>query len=83
MSKKCSILLDGYTTANRNDAAVAPALLASLGQWEIEFVLGDAAYDSEKVRQTAKQAGILFISPINRCIAGNEKRPMAGFFLSF
>nr|WP_244380621.1 hypothetical protein [Parageobacillus caldoxylosilyticus] len=27
---------------------------------------GDAAYDSEKVRQTAEQAGILFLSPINR-----------------
>jgi hypothetical protein len=44
---------------------VAPELLASLEQWEIEFALGDAAYDSEKVRQTAEQAGILFISPIN------------------
>ncbi|MGG6440155.1 transposase, partial [Saccharococcus caldoxylosilyticus] len=60
------ILSHVLTTANRNDAAVAPELLASLGQWDIEFVLGDAAYDSEKVRQTAEQAGILFLSPINR-----------------
>ncbi|MED4357600.1 hypothetical protein P9213_13555 [Geobacillus stearothermophilus] len=35
-------------------------------QWEIEFALGDAAYDSEKVRQNAEQAGLLFISLINR-----------------
>ncbi|ABO68780.1 IS982 family transposase (plasmid) [Geobacillus thermodenitrificans NG80-2] len=60
------ILSHVLTTANRNDAAVAPELLVSLKQWDIEFVLGDAAYDSEKVRQTAEQSGILFISPINR-----------------
>jgi hypothetical protein len=30
------------------------------------LVLGDTAYDSEKVRQTAEQSGILFLSPINR-----------------
>jgi hypothetical protein len=41
-------------------------LLVSLKQWDIEFALGDAAYDSEKVRQTAEQSGILLISPINR-----------------
>jgi hypothetical protein len=60
------ILSHMLTTANRNDAAVAPELLVSLNQWDIEFVLGDAAYDSEKVRQTAEQSGILLISPINR-----------------
>jgi hypothetical protein len=27
-------------------------LFASLEQWEIKWALGDAAYDSEKVRQT-------------------------------
>jgi hypothetical protein len=31
----------------------------------IEFTLGDAAYHSEKVRQTAEQTGIFFVSPIN------------------
>jgi hypothetical protein len=41
-------------------------MVISLGQWDIEFVLGDAAYGSEKIRQTAEQAGILFLSPINR-----------------
>ncbi|WP_459167198.1 transposase, partial [Parageobacillus thermoglucosidasius] len=45
---------------------VAPELLVSLKQWDIELVLGDAAYDSEKVRQTAEQSGILLLSPINR-----------------
>ena len=60
------ILSHVLTTANRNDAAVAPELLVSLKQWDIELVLGDAAYDSEKVRQTAAQSRILFISPINR-----------------
>jgi len=42
------------------------SMVISLGQWDIEFVLGDAAYGSEKIRQTAEQAGILFLSPINR-----------------
>jgi hypothetical protein len=37
-----------------------------LEQWDIEFILGDATYDSEKVCQTAEQSGILLISPINR-----------------
>nr|WP_244151125.1 transposase [Parageobacillus thermantarcticus] len=60
------------TTANRNDAAVAPELLTSLRQWDIELVLGDAAYSSEKVRQTAEQSGILLISPIN--LHNNEER---------
>jgi len=40
--------------------------LVSLKQWDIELVLGDAAYDSEKVRQTAGQAGILFIAKEKR-----------------
>ena len=60
------ILSHVLTTANRNDAAVAPELLVSLKQWDIELVLGDAAYDSEKVRQTAGQAGILFIAKEKR-----------------
>jgi hypothetical protein len=38
------------TKANRNDAAVVPKLLASLEQWDIEFALGNAAYDSKKIR---------------------------------
>jgi hypothetical protein len=59
------ILSHVWTTANRNDAAVAPELLVSLKQWDIEFVLVDAAYDSEKVRQTAEQSGIILISLIN------------------
>lgn len=54
------------TTANRNDAVVVPEILASLQQWDIEFVLGDAAYSSENVRQTAEQAEIILISLINR-----------------
>jgi hypothetical protein len=33
---------------------------------DIELVLGDVAYDSEKVRQTAEQTGILFLTPIDR-----------------
>ncbi len=57
------ILSHVLTTANRNDAAVAPELLVSLKKWDIELVLGDAAYDSEKVRQTAEQSGILFNFP--------------------
>ena len=67
------ILSHVLTTVNRNDAAVAPELLASLEQWDIEFALGDAAYDSEKVRQTAEQAGILLIFHINRRNSGERK----------
>jgi IS5 family transposase len=77
------ILSYALNTANRNDAAVAPELLASLEQWDIEFMLRDDAYDREKVRQTAEQAGILFLSPINRRKARNGKMPMDEFFLSF
>lgn len=54
-----------FTTANRNDAAIALKLFPSVKEWDIDFALGDAAYDSEKVRQTAKQIGIFFVSPIN------------------
>jgi hypothetical protein len=59
------ILSHVFTTANRNDAAVALELFPSLKEGEIEFALGDAAYDSEKVRQMAEQTGIFFVSPIN------------------
>lgn len=51
------------TTAS--DTAVAPEFLASL-QRVIEFALGAAAYDSEKVQQTAEQPRIIFIPLINR-----------------
>jgi len=53
------------TAANRNDAAVALKLFPSLQNGKVEFALGDASYDSEKVRQTAEQTGIFFVSPIN------------------
>ncbi|MBB3907322.1 MULTISPECIES: transposase [Anoxybacillaceae] len=59
------VLSHVFTTANRNDAAVALELFPSLKEWKIEFALGDAAYDSEKVRQIAEQTGIFFVSPIN------------------
>jgi len=53
------------TTANPNDAAVATELFPSLQDWKVEFAVGDAAYDSEKVRQTAEQIRIFFVSPIH------------------
>jgi hypothetical protein len=40
---------------------------------EYGICIGDAAYNSEKVRQTAKQARILFISPINCYNIGARK----------
>jgi hypothetical protein len=70
-------------TANRNDEGVALELLDSLKQWDMEFALGDVAYDSEKIRQTVGQTGILFISPSIAAIERNGKVPMVGFFLSF
>ncbi|OAO87437.1 Mobile element protein [Parageobacillus thermoglucosidasius] len=36
-------------------------------------MLGDAAYDSEKVQQTAEQAEILFLPPINRRNSREQK----------
>jgi hypothetical protein len=58
--------------------------LLLLEQWDIEFALGDAAYDSEKVRQTAEQAEIMFISPINCCNSEEQKKvSMAEFFPFF
>jgi hypothetical protein len=59
------ILSHVFTTANCNDAAIALELFPFLKEWEIEFTLGDAAYDSEKVRQIAEQTGIFFVSSIN------------------
>ncbi|KYD12869.1 hypothetical protein B4168_1357 [Anoxybacillus flavithermus] len=56
---------------------MAPELLVSLQQWDIELVLGDAAYDSEKVQQTVEQAGILLISPIN-CRNSEERKDAYG-----
>jgi hypothetical protein len=37
----------------------------SVKEWEIEFTLRNAAYDSEKVCQMAEQTGSFFVSPIN------------------
>jgi hypothetical protein len=72
------VLSHVFTTANRNDAVVAIELFQSLKEWEIEFALGDAAYDSEKVRQIAEQTGIFFVSQLILEIAMNEKMPMVG-----
>jgi hypothetical protein len=69
------ILSHAMTTANRNDAVVAPELLSSLQGWDIEFELGDAAYDSEQIRKTAEQVDNFFVSPINR--RNSEERDMA------
>jgi hypothetical protein len=57
---------------------VAPELHVSLKQWDIELVLGNAAYDSEKVCQTAEKSGILFISPINRRNSEERKDAYGG-----
>jgi hypothetical protein len=57
--------------------------LFSLKQWDIELILGDAAYDSEKVHQTAERSGIYSFPLSTAAIARNGKIPMAGFFLSF
>nr|WP_225434241.1 transposase [Peribacillus tepidiphilus] len=59
------ILSHVFTMDDRNDAAVALKLFPSVKEWEIEFALRDAAYDSEKVRQIAEQTGIFFVSPIH------------------
>jgi hypothetical protein len=44
-----------------------------LQEWNIEFALGDAAYDSESVQKASKQVGILLISPINRRNSAEQK----------
>jgi hypothetical protein len=55
------ILSHAFATANQHDASVA----LTLKKWKIEFALGNAAYDSENVRNMAEETGIFFISPIN------------------
>jgi hypothetical protein len=72
MTAEGIILSHIFTTANRNDMRVPPKLLSSLQEWDIEFVLGDVAYDSVKIHKAAKQSGILFISPIHR--RNNDER---------
>jgi hypothetical protein len=39
----------------------------------LNLSLGDVTYDSEKVRQTAEQSGIILISPINRRNSEKQK----------
>jgi hypothetical protein len=69
------------TTANRNDVTAVPEFLVSLEQWDMEFALGVIAYDSQKVRQIAEQAGIIFISLINR-LNSEERKDACGSVLS-
>jgi hypothetical protein len=52
---------------------VVPELLSSLEEWNIEFALGDAEYNSENVRILAEQVGIFFVSPINRRNSNERK----------
>jgi hypothetical protein len=59
------ILSHVLATANRNDAAVALDLFSFSKEWKIEFALGDATYDSEKVRQMTEQNKIFFLSPFH------------------
>lgn len=59
------ILSHVFTTANRHDAAVAPEVLSALQGWDIQFALGDAAYDSVEVRNIAENIGILFVFYVN------------------
>ncbi|MBA2871032.1 hypothetical protein HNQ85_001302 [Anoxybacillus calidus] len=47
----------------------------NLKERDIEFALGDAGYGSDKVRQTADQIGIFFVSTILPPILMNEKMP--------
>jgi hypothetical protein len=47
------------------------------------FVLGNAAYDSEKIRQTTEQSGIIWISSSTTAIARNGKMPTERPFLPF
>jgi hypothetical protein len=50
-------------------------LRLNLKERDIEFALGDAGYGSDKVRQTADQIGIFFVSTILPPILMNEKMP--------
>jgi len=51
-----------FPTANRNDAAVALEVFPALKEWKVAFTLGDAAYDSEKIRRIGRN---FFVSPIS------------------
>jgi hypothetical protein len=50
-----NILYHMLTTANQNDAAVAPDLIASLAKRDIEFALGDAITVKRFDKQPNKQ----------------------------
>ncbi|MED4299086.1 transposase [Geobacillus stearothermophilus] len=75
------ILSHMLTTANRNDAAVAPELLVSLNQWDIYW--GMPRMTAKRfVKQQSSQESYSF-PPSTAAIARNEKMPMAVLFLFF
>jgi hypothetical protein len=52
--------------SDQNRAAVAPELLVSLQQWNIEFVRAVPHITAKRFGQTAERPRIIWISPISR-----------------
>jgi hypothetical protein len=76
------ILSHVLTTANRNDAAVAPELLVSLKQWDIELGWAMPHMTAKRfVKQRSNQESIHF--PINRRNSVERKDAYGRLFLSF
>ncbi|MCQ5363555.1 hypothetical protein NOW01_00895 [Anoxybacillus salavatliensis] len=44
---------------------MAPNVLSALQRGDIELALGDAAYDSENIRNVSEDMDIFFVSPMN------------------
>jgi len=62
------VLTHTFVPANRHDSAIAPALLHASEDLNLEVAcaLGDAAYDSREIRESAEALGIQMITAINK-----------------
>lgn len=62
------VLSYAFVPANRYDSVMAPGLIYPLKELrlDIKFILGDAAYDSKKVRKAAAEIQAQMMTPINK-----------------
>lgn len=67
-SVKGVVLSHAFVPANRHDSAIAPSLLRSSEELDLDVAcaLGDAAYDSREIRETAESLGIQMITAVNK-----------------
>lgn len=77
------ILSHVLTTANLKDAAVAPELLVSLQQWDIDLYWAIQRMTAKRFGNSRTVRSHIDFPPSTTVIARNGKMPMVGFFLSF